>query len=386
MARYSFSLVIVKNVLMLSFILVILFILFSCDKNSHIFYVDKQNNGVLIVKNNEIPMFAPEEKSVQIKFLFKIGVEDGDENYVFGSASFIGVDQENNIYVLDMTNCRVMVYNCTGHFLRSFGNKGRGPGEFLTPHPGAINHDTLVVYDFQNSRYQILDRFGKHLNSIPKEQLSVVSRLRLLNDGTLLALEYFPGLMKTEIQMFCYNLSGKTVAQFFQHSVNSNMFWAEWLPRFSLAVDSEEFIFLPADEKTAYEIQVFDRSGKLRRKITRKSEKFPYTADEIQKKQEAAKRRKELTGLELIVPTQRPTILDFSVDAEDRLWVRTGNYNLEEGWTAFDIFDKEGRYLYQYISREIRGPIQFIGNRIYESISFNDDYPRLEVYQIQDNL
>lgn len=59
---------------------------------------------------------------------------------------------------------RIVVFDKTGKYLREFGKKGSGPGEFDQPH--ALAFDTqgrLFVGDRSNNRIQILDRNGKFL-------------------------------------------------------------------------------------------------------------------------------------------------------------------------------------------------------------------------------
>jgi DNA-binding beta-propeller fold protein YncE len=59
---------------------------------------------------------------------------------------------------------RISVFDRNGKFLRVMGKKGRGPGEFWTPH--AIEWDSqgrLIVADRHNHRIQILTKEGKYV-------------------------------------------------------------------------------------------------------------------------------------------------------------------------------------------------------------------------------
>jgi streptogramin lyase len=61
-------------------------------------------------------------------------------------------------------NARIVVFDKTGKYLREFGRKGTGPGEFDQPHALAFDSKgRLFVGDRSNNRIQILDQNGKFL-------------------------------------------------------------------------------------------------------------------------------------------------------------------------------------------------------------------------------
>lgn len=61
-------------------------------------------------------------------------------------------------------NARIVVFDGSGKFLRSFGKQGTGPGEFDQPHALAMDsRGRLYVGDRTNDRIQIMDLQGKVL-------------------------------------------------------------------------------------------------------------------------------------------------------------------------------------------------------------------------------
>jgi len=61
-------------------------------------------------------------------------------------------------------NARIVVFDRTGKYLREFGKKGSGPGEFEQPHGLAFDSKgRLFVADRSNNRIQIVDKSGKFL-------------------------------------------------------------------------------------------------------------------------------------------------------------------------------------------------------------------------------
>ena len=57
------------------------------------------------------------------------------------------------IYVSDGGNHRVSVFTSDGQFVRSFGSKGSGTGQFSSPHGLAFDSSGhLYVCDYDNKR------------------------------------------------------------------------------------------------------------------------------------------------------------------------------------------------------------------------------------------
>ena len=63
------------------------------------------------------------------------------------------------------SNGRVVKFSKDGKFIKAWGKKGTGPGEFDTPHSIAIDSQgRLFVADRANSRIQIFDQDGRFLD------------------------------------------------------------------------------------------------------------------------------------------------------------------------------------------------------------------------------
>ena len=63
------------------------------------------------------------------------------------------------------SNARIVKFTKDGKFVKAWGRKGTGPGEFDTPHSLAMDsRGRLFVADRANSRIQIFDADGKFLD------------------------------------------------------------------------------------------------------------------------------------------------------------------------------------------------------------------------------
>lgn len=74
-------------------------------------------------------------------------------------------DSEGNIYITDgYINSRVAKYDKDGEWVKSWGDRGTGPGQFRLPHAIVTDrNDNLYVGDRSNRRIQVFDTNGKFL-------------------------------------------------------------------------------------------------------------------------------------------------------------------------------------------------------------------------------
>ncbi len=84
---------------------------------------------------------------------------------LFRQPTDVAWDSAGNIYITDgYVNSRVAKYDKNGDWVKSWGTKGNGPGQFSTPHTIAIDRDNnIYVGDRANRRIQVFDTEGKFL-------------------------------------------------------------------------------------------------------------------------------------------------------------------------------------------------------------------------------
>jgi DNA-binding beta-propeller fold protein YncE len=112
---------------------------------------------------HQVFKFSPEGK-----LLMTLGVPGGGTGAEgFMQPNDVVTDTNGDIYVAEGhggPNGRIVVFDRTGKYLREFGKKGSGPGEFDQPHGLAFDSKgRLFVADRSNNRIQIVDKNGKFL-------------------------------------------------------------------------------------------------------------------------------------------------------------------------------------------------------------------------------
>lgn len=134
----------------------------SLDRNGNIWATDqsaKDGKGEQAIK------FSPEGKVLMT--LGKAGVA-GSGPDTFNGPCDVAVAANGDIFVADGhggdTNARVVKFSKDGKFIKAWGMKGSGPGEFDTLHRLAMDsRGRLFVADRGNNRIQIFDGQGKFI-------------------------------------------------------------------------------------------------------------------------------------------------------------------------------------------------------------------------------
>jgi hypothetical protein len=86
----------------------------------------------------------------------RIGSLDGADEYVLGDVSEIAVGRDGSIYVYDRQVPVLRKYDAAGKFVKQFGRKGQGPGEYLNAGGLAVLADgRVLLWDTGNWRVNV---------------------------------------------------------------------------------------------------------------------------------------------------------------------------------------------------------------------------------------
>jgi DNA-binding beta-propeller fold protein YncE len=117
-------------------------------------------------KGHQVFKFSPDGK-----VLLTLGKANapGSGPDEFNAPSAVVTAPNGDIFVADghgrETNARIVKFDKDGKFIKTWGKKGSGNGEFDTPHAIAMDsRGRLFVGDRQNNRIQIFDQEGNYLD------------------------------------------------------------------------------------------------------------------------------------------------------------------------------------------------------------------------------
>ncbi len=99
--------------------------------------------------------------------VFAVGKEEGESWEMLANVTAVAFDRQNNLYVLDAGNYRVLVFDARGRFLRQIGKQGDGPGELSFALGLAIAPDgDVVIADMGRAGFAIFKPDGTYVKNI----------------------------------------------------------------------------------------------------------------------------------------------------------------------------------------------------------------------------
>ena len=138
----------------------------TVDKDGNVWVAD---NGTAKGKGQQVLKFSPDGKLLMS--LGKAGVAGADIDQ-FDQPTEVAVAPNGDIFVADghngggtaNGNARIVKFDKTGKFIKTWGKKGMATGEFDLVHTIAFDsRGRLFVGDRQNNRIQIFDQDGKFI-------------------------------------------------------------------------------------------------------------------------------------------------------------------------------------------------------------------------------
>ena len=135
----------------------------------------------LVVSMIVFAILSPVEmqgEKISIREVLTIG--DDSDGIIY---QWVGLttDDEKNIYLTDLKDFSIKKFNADGRFIAKTGQKGQGPGDFLTPGVIRYHDGFLFVGQIQNPGIQVFDTNLNFMKSVPLRNL-VTSFCILGND------------------------------------------------------------------------------------------------------------------------------------------------------------------------------------------------------------
>jgi sugar lactone lactonase YvrE len=179
---------------------------------AHAVKVDRQDNIWVTDKGSDMVIKFTPEGRVAMVFGRKQEASDEDtaplkhpnpplpaEPARFRQVTDVAWDAAGNTYISDgYINSRVAKVDKNGNWLKSWGDRGTGPGQFHTPHSIAVDaQDRIYVADRSNRRIQVFDTDGKFLQQftidVPVPQGARPAIGDVPDEATLAAGTFAPG-------------------------------------------------------------------------------------------------------------------------------------------------------------------------------------------------
>lgn len=182
----------------------------SEDSLSHSFQLYEEN-GVTIAKTTNGPKSKGElfiyEKVLEIRRNPTV------EESLLLRPALMTMSELGNIFISDNGDMRIVMFDNEGHYLRSFGQQGNGPGEFRSVNAIRVLNNTLSVFDLRQRRISRFSIDGGliDITSIPRMSpvegsFGSISQANLLEDGRKVLVHRLLGL-PSDLQCMRYSTS-----------------------------------------------------------------------------------------------------------------------------------------------------------------------------------
>ncbi|MGB7296853.1 MAG: 6-bladed beta-propeller [Candidatus Aminicenantales bacterium] len=331
----------------------------------------EHHDGVMVVKNPIDPIYGKDIFSLEEDL--SIGAKEGPDEYMFSRVLDIDVDDDGNIYALDLKESNIKVFDKEGRYLRTIGQRGQGPGELGSAYSISLTSQKhLIVEDVASRRLVFFTLEGEFIRNISSaKNFSVIFQAD--------SQECLYGVTAVQDENPRYELRKFSPSLEVLHTVISSPAvltkqntYRAFSPQIMFDVGEDDNVFYAYPER--YEINVCNPSGRSVRKICKE-----FTAVEIteEERKEIASRRLP-PGFSLDIPRFHSAFQELWVDDQNRIFVRT--WEKDDGGNNYDIFSAEGKYLARVLLDFTPSLIK--ENKIYAVETDEEGYQKIKRYQI----
>jgi hypothetical protein len=348
-------------------------------------------NGVEVVINHLEP-YKVKGETATLELKKELTIDFSREDLVrlgLGDVYNFNVDSRGNIYVLNARPVEyfIFAFDGQGHFLKSFGKKGQGPGELQWTLSIAFDSQgNVLVTDSDIRKNVVFDPQGNLIRetAFPKDAYALYP---LDNNKDIV---YWRKYTSPDADHFddYFGLSGPGLEEVrpldscqwpnpAKRGIRGNR-----LNRVFNWKASGDRIYV-GNEDRGYEFLVFDWDGNLLRKIRKDHKPVKVRMSEDDKKKVIAER----PGLKVAFPDYWPPFGSFFVDDENRLYVQTYEMEAVRPEYIYDIFNEEGLFILRKSlpikpAMDIEGDAVVKNGRLYCLQEKESGYKTIVVYRM----
>lgn len=203
-------------------------------------------------------------------FLINVSVaQTPDQEWTLNDTFYItaiDIDSEGRIYANDIEAHQIHIFDKNGTHVRSIGDQGQGPGEFMQPLRAVIAPDEqqFAVRDWRN-RVSFFTREGEYESSFVMTGLVPTKDIAFKNDSLLVLGSFEPKTLSSGKTMHYFTKDGEKVKSFFpMHEQAQELNITVWADAsFAIGPDNRMHALQPG----YYSISIFSPDGELEREI-----------------------------------------------------------------------------------------------------------------------
>ncbi|MCP2604757.1 6-bladed beta-propeller [Candidatus Aminicenantes bacterium AH-873-B07] len=347
-------------------------------------------DSVEVVINHLKPYKIGNKSSFTLEEIFKIDTED-TEIVNLGIPDIRGfvVNSLGEIFILRTASGEgdfVFKFDRNGRFIKSFAPQGPGPGEIQSSsYIGLDSEDNILIIDSGKRMILKYDKDGVFIKNYDGRGIRVITsgpKKNLLALKSSFAPENKKLKLSYVLKLLNPDLEEIKVIDKFSYEMQKGTKFRAIEPLFCWST-SHDNIYVVREDR-GYEIWVYDFNGKLKRKIRKEYRKIPISEDY---------RKKILNpwpkGMRerVYFPEFHPALQSMVAGDDGTLLVATFEEGNNTGEFLFDIFNEEGVFIgrksLNVFIWENRLYAQIKANKFYCLREKNSGYKELVVYNMK---
>jgi hypothetical protein len=295
----------------------------------------------------------------EISIVDSVGLETGEEPYVFGAIESMTHGRDGSIVLLDRAWSEIRVFTPEGEYARSIGGQGSGPGELnMTVFMGLSSGGRLFVsqrgamneFDFESGEWI----GAMNLNAPPPAAITGST------DSTFVAVDMAivpeEGQLSIDISLSRFTDPYVTDVDYLQDRIvldnpaDVTGFLLKGWEGYAFDVDSLGNVFVAPYSTGEYLILGFTADGQEMLRIEREIPPVAKSAEEMAEEQAFVQTRCESMDMGPVTFTPDPDrrmIRGLGVDGQGRIWALRGTC-LDP---VFDVYDQGGGFLFSAMVR-----------------------------------
>ncbi len=314
---------------------------------------------------------------------YAVGDSEKEEEMI-AQLTFFAVDEDDNLYALDIKGHGIKVFDSSGTYVRTIGSQGQGPGELNMPAGIQITPENeLMIEDVMNRRLSYFTLSGEFIKTVSVADKTSLINLFLDKDGSAVGRE----LVLDEEKMFWeirkYNRELKPLFTLDKVEFQNPMQGKKLNPfSFTMVVQFDEaggIYFGKADD---YTIQVYNPDGTLTKSIRKKYDKVKLTQEDQDRM--LAEIPDMAVGINIKemfeFPDAFPPYESFTLTEEGRIVVKTYEKGPVEGESILDVFDRDGKYIARFATTA--NPRLWKNGKLYSIEDTNEGFKVIKRYSV----
>ena len=355
-------------------------------------------DGVLHVMNPVDPMNPG--MVIDIQEDFRIGQDEGEDEYIFPGITGLTVDANGRAFVLVAQDDAIRVFKPDGSYSHAIGRQGQGPGELFAAQ--TINRGpegNIWVASMGTQKITIFEPEGTYLRDITFPRLPPVF-VQTTADGFMgLYVNPVPTddpmLMSITYSLRRFTAEGDSLNNLFENTVQMDLTdlqlggLQDQIPFYTQ--DDQGRVWQTRARTDIFEVNVYNPEGSLDRVVEKEHVKIEKSEEEIQDEKDmveramAAQMGQVPDEVNLSYEPERYRVATGfpHYDPRGYVWVQTSREGTMDT-NDFLLFDMRGQYVQKVMIPDVMSPLflTFVGDKLYLVDQNPDVSPQVIVYTV----